>query len=187
MKLLTRLQLIILVLSTIAADQASKIIVRQTMFDTERIEVIDNYLVLHRLENEGAFLGMGNDLSPGVRLMALTILPLAIIVLAFVYLLRTKKTTRLAQTGLALLIGGGVGNLFDRMVYGSVTDFFFMDFGVFHTGIFNVGDMAIMAGVAMMLIASYKKPKRVAAQSLAPEDTGTMNRDGTEETNGPRS
>ena len=54
--------------------------------------------------------------------------------------------------GLCFVIGGGVGNLFDRIVYGSVTDFLYLKFGIFQTGIFNMADVSIMTGMSVILL-----------------------------------
>ena len=57
--------------------------------------------------------------------------------------------------GLCFVIGGGVGNLFDRMVYGSVTDFLYLKFGVFQTGIFNMADVSIMTGMLFSFFFNF--------------------------------
>ena len=54
--------------------------------------------------------------------------------------------------GLACIVGGGIGNLWDRTLYGSVTDFMLIDFDVVRTGIFNVADVSIMVGVGLVLL-----------------------------------
>ena len=59
--------------------------------------------------------------------------------------------------GICFLIGGGIGNIYDRIVYGSVTDFFHIDFVIFKTGIFNVADMSIMTGIGLLLLQSFKQ------------------------------
>lgn len=141
---------------TLAADQISKIIVRTTITPGETIEMLGGYFNLTNIENEGAFLGLGDTWPATVRLVVLTIIPVVLIVFAMVYLFTSTRNTRLGQIGACLLIGGGSGNLFDRIVYGSVTDFFHMDFIIFQTGIFNVGDMAILTGAAMMLWSSLR-------------------------------
>ena len=67
------------------------------------------------------------------------------------------------------IIGGGIANVFDRIVLGSVTDFFYIDLGgVFRTGIFNIADMSVTAGMIMLLIASFRSGKK---KSLQTEDS----------------
>ena len=55
---------------------------------------------------------------------------------------------------LSCIIGGGAGNIYDRIVYGSVTDFLYIHYGLFKTGIFNAADVSIMFGT-FFLIGSY--------------------------------
>jgi signal peptidase II len=157
---ITRLTVIAVTVVTIAADQVAKVIARKSLVPGEHVELVGQFLTATRIENEGAFLGLGESLPPTVRKMLFIGLPFVALIVAMIYLLRSSKLNGLGRLGLALLIGGGLGNLFDRLVYGSVTDFFYMDFGFFHTGIFNVGDMAIMVGVGMLLVSSYVKPKK---------------------------
>ena len=59
--------------------------------------------------------------------------------------------------GLCFVIGGGVGNLLDRIVYGSVTDFLYLKFGIFQTGIFNMADVSIMTGMFLVFLQFFFK------------------------------
>ena len=60
-------------------------------------------------------------------------------------------------TGLCFVIGGGAGNLYDRIRFGSVTDFVHVNFGLFQTGIFNMADVSIMMGMGVILMDIYLK------------------------------
>lgn len=64
--------------------------------------------------------------------------------------------SRLAAAGLILFVAGGLSNLIDRVAMGSVIDFMNVGIGSFRTGIFNVADVAIMAGVALLLVEQYR-------------------------------
>jgi signal peptidase II len=99
-------------------------------------------LTLTKIENTGAFLSLGQSMPKILRTIFLTILPLIILGLTFIYLLTKKNLSSFKVVGLCFVIGGGVGNLFDRVVYGSVTDFLHIDFGIFQTGIFNMADVS---------------------------------------------
>ena len=66
------------------------------------------------------------------------------------------KWSRLAMVGLVLFLSGGASNLIDRFAFGSVIDFLNVGFGPFRTGIFNVADIAIMLGVALLLFEGYR-------------------------------
>ena len=62
--------------------------------------------------------------------------------------------------GFSCVAGGGIANLYDRFLYGSVTDFLFMDFGFAQTGIFNVADLSVTIGMILLIIASYKQKEK---------------------------
>lgn len=63
---------------------------------------------------------------------------------------------KIETIALSLAVGGGIGNLIDRIAFGSVTDFLNFGIGQVRTGIFNVADMAIMAGLFLFLYAAMK-------------------------------
>ena len=64
-----------------------------------------------------------------------------------------------------LIVGGGFGNIYDRIVHGSVTDFMHINFIIFQTGVFNVADVSIMTGTFILLIQAYIKRKPELAES----------------------
>jgi signal peptidase II len=78
------------------------------------------------------------------------------------YVLTNTTLDRLSIVGFSSIAGGGIANLYDRFLYGSVTDFLFMDFGgVFRTGIFNVADLSVTTGMILLLISSFlNRPKK---------------------------
>ena len=74
------------------------------------------------------------------------------------------------QIGVCFLIGGGIGNIYDRIVYGSVTDFLHMDFVLFKTGIFNMADVSIMTGIGLLLLQTLLA-KKEEKQITSPEQS----------------
>ena len=86
-------------------------------------------------------------------------LPLLALLAALVYIIIKTNITKYTLLGIIMVIGGGVGNLYDRVLHGSVTDFMHIDFIIFQTGVFNVADMSIMAGMGIILVDSYLKRK----------------------------
>jgi signal peptidase II len=147
----------------ISCDQISKNIARNRIEDHEQISVVDNYITLMRVENTGAFLSLGNSLPKMVRFILLSLIPLAILGFGIGYLFTKKNLSKSMLLGFAFVIGGGIGNLYDRLVYGSVTDFMHIDFVIFQTGIFNMADVSIMTGMAIVIIGSFlERPKEDA-------------------------
>ncbi|MFV0564397.1 MAG: signal peptidase II [Flavobacteriaceae bacterium] len=161
------LYILAVIVVTIAVDQISKILVRasiepRTDFSIgERISVIGQYFILMNVENSGAFLGMGSNLNPTLRIIFLLILPIIVLGFVFRHILKDKTIDNWSLFAFSSIIGGGIANVFDRIAYGSVTDFFFIDLGgIFRTGIFNMADVSVTTGMIMLLIASFKKKKK---------------------------
>lgn len=157
-KRILRTTIIVAILTcNVGCDQITKNIVRQTIAYNEQIGVIDNFVTLTKVENTGAFLSLGHTLPEPIKILLLTVLPLMVLGAALVFLLRKSELSNPAIVGMCFVIGGGVGNIYDRIAYGSVTDFLHIDFGIFQTGIFNMADVSIMTGFFIMLFASYLK------------------------------
>ncbi|QFZ55056.1 signal peptidase II [Oceanihabitans sp. IOP_32] len=153
--------ILVVIILTIAADQISKIWIRANVAPGSQSKIIGDFFTLHNVENTGAFLGMGSDLNETLRILLLLILP--IVVLAFVlrYILKEKSLDKWSLFAFASIIGGGIGNVYDRFVYGSVTDFWHIDLGgVLRTGIFNMADLSVTTGMIILVIASFRKKKK---------------------------
>lgn len=160
MKLSRTLSIVLLIIANIAIDQISKFIVRAEIASNEVIQVIGDTFIMTKVENTGAFLGMGSDLGPVLRWTLLLILPVLVLGGVVYYILTNKTLDRLSLIAFCCIVGGGIANVFDRFVYGSVTDFFHIDLGgVFRTGIFNLADMSVSFGMILLVIASFKQKK----------------------------
>ncbi|MFD2933272.1 signal peptidase II [Spirosoma flavum] len=165
MKKLIRILLIVVTISVnIGCDQVSKDIVRNKIGYGEHISLLGSHLTVTKVENTGAFLSVGESLPPIFKNLLLLIMPLVAIILGFAYLLLTFNTPRLFVIGACFIIGGGVGNIIDRVAYGSVTDFLHISFGVFQTGIFNMADISVMLGAGFILLNSFLKSQRDDSQ-----------------------
>lgn len=167
MKLSKRsIYIILVIILTIAVDQTSKVLVR-THVDArtnvsrgESISLIGDAFIMMNVENEGAFLGMGSDLGPVLRVILLLILPIVVLGFVLRYVFKDKSLDNLSLFAFASIIGGGLANVYDRILYGSVTDFLFIDLGgVFRTGIFNMADLSVTTGMIILVLTSFKKKK----------------------------
>jgi signal peptidase II len=153
------LAIILLIAMNIGLDQYSKHIVREQVVPGSRTEIVGQLVQLMNVENSGAFLGIGSDSNPTVKLIFLLILPTLVLGAVLYYLFTNKNLDQLSVIGFSSIVGGGFANLYDRFVYGSVTDFIFMDFGFAKTGIFNAADLSVTTGMVLLLIASFKSQK----------------------------
>jgi len=157
-KKLIRILFILAVLSfNIGCDQVSKSMVRNKVRPFEKIGFLYNHITLQHVENSGAFLSLGDNLSGVLRMLLLNLLPLLAIVAGLIYILIKPGIKVWPLLGIIMIIGGGFGNIYDRIARGSVTDFFHINFVLFQTGIFNVADMSIMAGMFIILIYSWTR------------------------------
>jgi signal peptidase II len=155
-KTLRWILLLVMIALNIGCDQVSKSIVRNKIDYDETISVIKNHFILTKVENTGAFLSAGNNLPNAVRFILLSLLPILVLGYGLFYVIYKANLPKPMQIGLCFLIGGGIGNVYDRLVYGSVTDFMHMDFGLFRTGVFNLADVSIMIGIGTLFFLSLK-------------------------------
>ena len=146
--------LVILIFSNIGCDQISKKVVREQVAYDEQIYLIPDHLLLTKVENTGAFLSIGAGFDPSIKKLFLLGLPILGLTFMLFILLGNRRLGRNLAISLSFIIGGGIGNLIDRILYGSVTDFIFMDFGLFQTGIFNLADVSITCGIVYYLFVN---------------------------------
>ena len=152
-KTIRNLIILLIVIANISCDQISKKVVRESVEPGERIEIINQNFLLMNVENDGAFLSMGSDFSPILKNIILLGVPLLMLVGVFFYLFWETKLPKIALIGWSFVIGGGIGNLYDRIKFGSVTDFLFIDLGgIFRTGVFNMADVSIMVGMGFLIL-----------------------------------
>lgn len=149
--------ILIILLSNVGCDQISKTIVRKNIEYHENIELISNHFTLTKVENSGAFLSLGTSLPAPVKLIFLNIIPLIALLAGIAFLIFKTNLPKVSVIGLCFIIGGGLGNIYDRILYGSVTDFLHIDFIIFQTGIFNMADVSIMFGMFLLIIQSFTK------------------------------
>jgi len=104
------------------------------------------------MENQGAFLSLGASLPPVVRTGIFVLAVAAILVVLMIYVVRSPGVARAELWATSLFVGGGLGNLVDRIWLGYVRDFANVGIGSLRTGVFNVADMAISTGAVLLVI-----------------------------------
>jgi signal peptidase II len=155
-----RAAVILLILAlNIGCDQVTKSLVRKHIYLYSHWGYIHDHVVFTRVENTGAFLSLGDSISGWEKIVFLNVLPLLAVLFGLVYIIVKTKMDQLIVFAIILIIGGGFGNIYDRLRYGSVTDFMHINFVIFQTGVFNVADMSIMAGTFIILLHSWFKKK----------------------------
>jgi signal peptidase II len=133
-------------------DQVVKALVRPRLELHESIDVISGFFSLTRVHNTGAAFGLMNNIDFPLKAAVLALLQTAALIGLTVYVAMLAPHQRLTRLGLSFVIGGAIGNLIDRVIYGYVLDFFDFYRGGWHFWAFNVADAAINIGVALMIL-----------------------------------
>ena len=153
-------RLIILLLaggSAVLLDRLTKIWAINELKGQGVSSYLNDMLRLVYAENTGAFLSLGSGMNDNLRYWILTILPILVLLYVLYFILFSKNLDNWQATAFSFILGGGASNIVDRFLEGKVVDFLNMGIGTLRTGIFNVADMAIMAGLFMMLFSMLRK------------------------------
>jgi signal peptidase II len=137
----------------VGSDQASKSVARDRLAGRGTLSYCRDTFRLQLAENPGAFLSLGASLPAAARVRVFTVGTAAVLLAVLGYALVDARARPAQVAALGLILSGGLGNLIDRVRFdGYVTDFLNLGVGWLRTGIFNVADMALMAGVALLLL-----------------------------------
>ncbi|WAC14413.1 signal peptidase II [Dyadobacter pollutisoli] len=158
-RVVRNISILCILVANIGCDQISKNVIRQNVGFYETIDVIEDYVTITYVENTGAFLSIGSALPETLKIIILSVIPLIALFFGIIYILLKKNLSWMSALALSFAIGGGIGNIYDRLVHGSVTDFMHINFGVFQTGIFNMADVSIMTGMFIFLVQSYSRQR----------------------------
>ena len=163
-----RLLLLLLVFGCAGCDQVTKRAAMALLPEGRRISLLGDTFRLEHARNAGGFLGTGAGLGEGAR-GAHFLWGVALVTLAAAGAALSGRFPKGQSIGLALVAGGGLGNLIDRFTTGGwVVDFMNVGVGPLRTGIFNVADMAIMAGIGLMLATGRRGGGEVPPGRPAP-------------------
>ncbi len=144
----------------IGIDQWSKYWAVNNLMGEPSTSYLDDFFRLTFARNTGAFLSLGSGLSEDWRYWVLTILPVLVLLFLLYQTLFSKTMNQWQIIAFSIILGGGISNIYDRMMYGNVVDFLNMGIGDLRTCIFNVADMAIMTGLFMILPLMFRSPKK---------------------------
>jgi len=148
---------LIVLLCNFLIDRITKIMAIDFLKGKETISLFYNTIVFKYTENTGAFLSVGSDFPDGLKYIVFIILPV-IICLYGLYYCAFKLTDKKMVIIIVSIIGGGLGNLVDRLFNDfRVVDFINFGIGTLRTGILNVADMSVTFGVIFLAIYSLKK------------------------------
>ena len=151
-------KLYLISLSVFLLDIVSKNFIQNKIMYGEQVE-ITSFLSLVHFQNTGAAFSFLSDQGGWQRYFLIAISLLAVLYIP--WLINQYKKNILIVIGLLLILGGAIGNLYDRINYGYVIDFIYLHFAEFYWPAFNVADSAISLGVLLFLYGSFKSYKKI--------------------------
>jgi signal peptidase II len=154
---------LLIALAVLLLDRITKWTVGRTIPLEDVINVVPGFFRLTHLENTGAAFSLFADSTSPFRTILL--IGFSVAALAVVSVLLWKNRTRFhsGTLALSLILGGAVGNLWDRLVDGKVTDFLDFYIGAHHWPPFNIADSAIVVGALLLLLRMLRKDRRTPA------------------------
>ncbi len=151
---------LLILLTCVGCDQATKALARRALAPLPPISLWRDLVRLEYAENSGAFLSLGANWPEAVRFTFLIVFSGAALILMLAFALRAHGVDRWQWLAVALFIGGGLGNLIDRITRaGAVVDFVSIGVGPLRTGTFNVADVAITGGALLFVIVSLRRER----------------------------
>jgi signal peptidase II len=146
--------------AVVVIDRVSKMYIRSAFTSWEVTPVISGFFNIVHTENPGAAFGILADSPSAWSSMLLVAVSLVVMAIIGVMLWRPRNaaehSSSLVSVGLALVFGGALGNVWDRLFRGTVTDFLQVFFGSYEFPAFNAADSAITVGAALLLIDLWR-------------------------------
>jgi len=151
------LKLYLISLFVFLLDILSKNFIQKKIIYGEQVEITSFLSIVH-FQNTGAAFSFLSDQGGWQRYFLIAISLLAVLYIP--WLINQYKKNILIVIGLLLILGGAIGNLYDRISYGYVIDFIYLHIAEFYWPAFNVADSAISLGVLLFLYGSFKNYKK---------------------------
>lgn len=142
----------------VAADLVTKTLFERAFFGQPTLHLLGDTVRVGFVLNTGVFLSLGHALGPTTRFWLFVVGVGGVLTLLLGLTLKDARFRTPEVAAVAAIIGGGVGNLVDRVQLGAVRDFLNVGIGPVRTGIFNLADLAItIGGIALILIPFLRK------------------------------
>lgn len=166
---LARVLIVLAIAGTIGCDRVTKRFAATTLAGSPARTYLAGTLRLEYAENTGGFLSLGAGLSPRDRTAIFVVASGLLLAVMGVAIMR-HRLDRWSMLGAALFLAGAASNWVDRLMHGSVVDFLNVGAGPLRTGIFNVADVAIMAGLGLVLLGQARDRGPAADLAGAPTE-----------------
>lgn len=135
----------------VCLDRATKWLVEKKIPLHDGIQIIPGFFRLTHVENRGAAFGLFAESTSGWTVGVLVLFSLVALVIVVALLWRNSHSMNVTGIGLALILGGALGNLWDRLLSGRVVDFLLFYIGQYQWPAFNVADSAIVIGAGLLV------------------------------------
>ncbi len=157
-------------LSVLVLDQWSKGLITRSFEVHQSASVITNLFDLTYVRNSGAAFGLFASVDSSIKAIVLNSVAVLVFLVVSAYALRSSHRSIRLQLGFALILGGAVGNLLDRVRFGYVVDFLDFSISGHHWPAFNVADSAICLGVGLLFLDMLRteEEERQEPRAVAP-------------------
>ncbi len=142
----------LIISGVIVTDQLTKLAIRRTLPLHESRSIIPHLVDFTHVQNTGAAFGVLNAADFPYKSMVMILIAAAALIAISLYARQLGKHERLSRIGLALILGGALGNLIDRAIAGYVVDFVDVYWGDAHFWAFNLADASISVGAVLVLL-----------------------------------
>jgi signal peptidase II len=161
MKRIHRLGLVVLILITCTGcDRMTKSLAKESLAASAPISLLNDSIRIEYSENHGALLGLGANLPGEARFLFLVVFVSLAVAITLAFAVSLRSFGPIPLIGLSLVAAGGLGNLLDRLFNdGAAIDFIRLGIGPLRTGIFNVADVAIVAGICVLLLFNAREKR----------------------------
>jgi signal peptidase II len=166
---ISRLTTLSIALSVFVLDRITKVLIEKNFSVYDSVNVIPGFFDIVHAKNRGAAFGMFSEGDSQLRTFLLVGVSVAVLLFISFTLLRPGRAgvppTRPTIYGLSLIMGGALGNIYDRIVHGMVTDFLEFYLGAYRFAAFNIADSAITVGAGLLILDMWRSRN----QSNVPE------------------
>jgi signal peptidase II len=156
----------LIALVIVLADRAAKWLVAGKLALHDSVVIIPGFFNITHVQNRGAAFGLFSESPSEWKITMLILFSLAALVVVSILLWKNSHSLTSTGIGLALILGGALGNLWDRIAYGRVVDFLLFYIGAYQWPAFNLADSAIVVG-ALLLIAEILFTKSPTRENVA--------------------
>jgi signal peptidase II len=143
---------LLIAVMVVLLDRVTKLAVARNISLHDSVQIIPDFFRLTHVENRGAAFGLFADSPSEWKIWMLVLFSVVALIVVSTLLWRNSHSMTTTGVGLSLILGGAIGNLWDRLISGRVVDFLLFYIGQYQWPAFNVADSAIVVGAGLLVI-----------------------------------